>query len=84
VVIIDESGAPGAAESYGAVLSSIGYNVLSVSRRQNSSHGDRKTVIAYAPGKEAQARALARRIPGEKVMAMGGEGLQADTVVIIR
>jgi hypothetical protein len=83
VVIINESGSPEAAESYRAVLSSIGYRVLSVSQRQNSSPGNRQTVIAYGPGKESQARALARRIPGEKIMAKG-DGLPADTVVIIR
>jgi hypothetical protein len=82
-MLINESGNPGAAEAYGSVLAQIGYKVLSIAQRANTGSGDRKTVITYSPGKEAQARALARRIPGDKVLAASRD-LPAEAVVIIR
>jgi hypothetical protein len=84
VMIVNESGNPSAAENYRAVLSSVGYEVVSVSERSNSSPGSRQTVVSYMPGKAAQAKALAGRLPGSKAVVASGEILPAEAVVIIR
>ncbi|MDR2611841.1 MAG: LytR C-terminal domain-containing protein, partial [Deltaproteobacteria bacterium] len=84
VMIVNETGNPSAADNYGSVLASIGYSVVGVAERASSSPGSRQTVIAYRPGKEAQARALARRLPGDKAVSVSREPLPAEAVVIIR
>jgi hypothetical protein len=83
-MIVNETGNPSAADNYGSVLASIGYSVVGVAERASSSPGSRQTVIAYRPGKEAQARALARRLPGDKAVSVSREPLPAEAVVIIR
>jgi hypothetical protein len=83
-MIVNETGNPAAAENYRAVLSAVGYRVVSVAERPSSAPGSRQTVVAFVPGKEAQARALARRLPGYKAVTASREPLPAQAVVIIR
>jgi hypothetical protein len=83
-MIVNETGNPAAAENYRSVLSSIGYDVVSIAERPSSAPGSRQTVISYEPGKEAQARALARRLPGDKSVTASREPLPAQAIVIIR
>ncbi|MDR2459206.1 MAG: LytR C-terminal domain-containing protein [Deltaproteobacteria bacterium] len=83
VIIVNETGSPGTAENYRAVLSAIGYNVISVIDRANTT-GEHKTLITYLPSKESQARALANRLPGAKELRASNDILSAEAVVIIR
>jgi hypothetical protein len=83
-MIVNETGDPSAAQNYGAVLSSIGYDVVSIAERPSSSPGSRQTVVTFEPGKEGQARALANRLPGDKALTASREPLPAQAIVIIR
>lgn len=84
VMIVNETGSPAAADNYRAVLASVGYQVVGIAERPSSSPGSRQTVISCVPGKEGQARALARRLPGNKAVSVSREPLPAQAIVIIR
>jgi hypothetical protein len=83
-MIVNETGNPAAAENYRSVLATIGYDVVSIAERPSSAPGSRQTVISYEPGREAQARALAGRLPGDKSVTASREPLPAQAIVIIR
>ncbi|MDR1110903.1 MAG: LytR C-terminal domain-containing protein [Deltaproteobacteria bacterium] len=83
LALVNETGRPQVGEDYRAVLSQIGYRIVSVSDRQPSGNAG-QTVIAFAAGRQAQARALARRLPGTRQLVASQEPLPADAVVIIR
>ncbi|MDR1308722.1 MAG: LytR C-terminal domain-containing protein, partial [Deltaproteobacteria bacterium] len=77
LALVNETGRPQVGEDYRAVLSQIGYRIVSVSDRQPSGTAG-QTVIAFAAGRQAQARALARRLPGTRQLVASQEPLPAD------
>jgi hypothetical protein len=83
VAIINETGNSQVAEDYRAVLSQMGYQVLSVQDRP-AQGGQGETVISYRKGSQGQVSALARRLPGRRVMNATTEDLPAGAVVTIR
>jgi hypothetical protein len=83
VVVINETGRPHVAEDYRSVLSQMGYRVLSVQDRAPQG-GAGETVIAFNGASRGQASALARRLPGRRVMRPTSEDLPAGAVVIVR
>jgi hypothetical protein len=83
VILVNETGNPGASESYRQVLSQIGYTVISSSQGPPTSQPG-KTTILYQAGQDAQARALANRIPGRTELKASSEPLPAGAIVTIR
>jgi hypothetical protein len=83
VVLINETGRPQVGEDYRIVLSQIGYNIIYVSER-NPSGNLGETVIAYQSGRQSQASALARRLPGPRKLVASTTPLPAEAVVVIR
>jgi hypothetical protein len=65
-------------------LAEIGYVVISSTQGVPAPGAEQKTLITYQAGKESQARALARRLPGNKELALSREPLPAEAVVRIR
>jgi hypothetical protein len=63
----------------------MGYQILQVTNGlDQAGQGGQGTVITYRPEREAQAKALARRLPGPKVLSRAEGALPADAMVIIR
>jgi hypothetical protein len=83
VVVINETGRPKVGEDYRAVLSQIGYRVLSVSEGAPGGQPG-QTIITYQSGRQGQARALARRLPGPRHLVASSAPLPAEAVVVIR
>jgi hypothetical protein len=83
VMVVNETGRPQVGEDYRLVLSRMGYKVVSVTERSPSGQGG-GTVIAYRSGRQSQARALARRLPGPRQLEPSREALPAEAVVVIR
>jgi hypothetical protein len=84
VILVNETGVPGAENAYHQVLSQIGYNIVSSSQGVPTGGPGSKTTIVYQAGQAAQARALASRIPGEKELVASKEPLPAGAIVTIR
>jgi hypothetical protein len=61
----------------------MGYDVVSASQGSGG-RGPGKTTILYEAGKEAQARALAGRVPGQTELVISKEPLPAGAIVTIR
>ncbi|MDR0622108.1 MAG: LytR C-terminal domain-containing protein [Deltaproteobacteria bacterium] len=83
VMVVNETGNPSVGEDYRMVLSRMGYRVVSVTSRGPSGTGG-QTVITYQSGRQGQAKALARRLPGPRQLVASREALPAEAVVIIR
>jgi hypothetical protein len=82
VLVVNETGRPGVGENYLAVLSQMGYQVIGVTNGLSQPSG--QTIITYQPGRQSQAQALARRLPGHKVMVQAAGSLPAGAVVTVR
>jgi hypothetical protein len=82
VFLVNETGQPRVADNYLAVLSQMGYQVVGVTNGTGQPPG--QTVITYQPGRQAQAQALARRLPGQKVVVQAQGPIPAGAVVTIR
>jgi hypothetical protein len=82
VMVVNETGRPGVGENYRAVLSSMGYRVIGVTDGPSQPGG--QTVIAYQDGRLSQAQALARHLPGQRVVVKGSQGQSAGAVVYVR
>jgi hypothetical protein len=83
VILVNESGVAGAQDTYRQVLSQLGYTVIAANQGTYSSQS-RKTTIVYQSGKDAQARALAKRIPGATELIASKDPLPAEAIVTIR
>jgi hypothetical protein len=83
VILVNETGRPQVGEDYRLVLSRMGYQVVSVSERELSGAAG-QTVITYQNGRQSQALALARRLPGQRSVVASSVPLQAEAMVIIR
>jgi hypothetical protein len=82
-MLVNETGRPQVGEDYRVVLSQIGYNIVSVSERSPSGNAG-TTVITFQPGRQGQASALARRLPGNRQLVASSSPIPAEAVVIIR
>ncbi|MDR2946913.1 MAG: LytR C-terminal domain-containing protein, partial [Candidatus Adiutrix sp.] len=81
LAIINETGNPRVGDIYRSVLSRLGHQVVSVA--QGAAGGTPgQTVIRYAPGRRAQAQAVARQLPGKKVLTEAGSGTPDVTIYI--
>jgi predicted dinucleotide-binding enzyme len=60
----------------------MGYQVVGVSNGIGQPSG--QTIITYQPGRQSQAQALARRLPGQKVVVQAQGSIPAGAVVTIR
>jgi hypothetical protein len=83
-MLVNETGRPGVADDYMAVLTQMGYQVVGVTNGFAQTAGAGGTVISYRPDSLAQAQALARRLPGKKEIVKGESSLPAGAVVTIR
>jgi hypothetical protein len=68
-------------ENYQAVLTQMGYQVVGVTNGPSQPSG--QTIISYQSGRQSQAQALARRLPG-RVTVQAAADLPAQAVVTIR
>lgn len=86
LIIINETGSDRIGQLYGSVLGKIGYKVVSVADRQPGRGQTGQTVIHYRSGQKARAQAVARHLPGKKVLKEAGKGevLGAEIMVYLR
>lgn len=83
LTIINETGNPRVGAIYQSVLTRMGHQVVSVT--EGTSGGTPgQTVITYRPGYRAQAQAVSRHLPGQKVLTEAKGGQAADVTVNIR
>ena len=85
LMIINSTGNPRIGDIYQSVLTRMGHTVVSVA--QGTPGGATgQTVITYRPGYRAQAQAISRHLPGQKVLteAKGGQVLASEVMVNIR
>ncbi len=84
LAIVNETGRSEVGDTYRSVLSRMGYRVVSVTapkKRRGGAGG--QTVITYRPGYYSQAQAVARHLPGEKVLVEGAGGAGAGSQITI-
>ncbi len=86
LVIVNETGSDRVGQLYSSVLGKIGYKVMSVANRAPGAGQTGQTVIHYRAGQRAKAQAVARHLPGKKVLreAAKGESLGSEVMVYIR
>lgn len=85
LIIINETGQSRVGEQYGSVLRKMGFKVSSVANAQKHA-GSGQTVITYRPGLKSQAQAVARHLPGQKILveAPKGQVLASEVMIHLR
>ncbi|MDR1545596.1 MAG: LytR C-terminal domain-containing protein [Deltaproteobacteria bacterium] len=83
LALVNETGRPQVGESYRAVLSAMGYQVVSVTQAP-AGGAPNQTIVAYRPGRQGQASTLARHLPGALKLRQADGSLPAEAVVTIR
>lgn len=86
LIIINETGRNQVGQQYRSVLAQMGYKVVSVGEGQPGRGPAGQTVINYRPGLKAKAQAVARHLPGKKVLveAKKGQVLASEIMIYIR
>jgi hypothetical protein len=67
--VVNGTGTSGLASSAGAALTRLGFRVAGTA---NASSTTSLTTVTYPAGREAQAKAVAQRVPGALVAALPG------------
>lgn len=86
MIIINETGNAQVGENYGSVLRQLGHNVISVGQREPGGGTTGQTVINYRSGLKATAQAVAKQLPGRKVLVEAGKGqvLAGEIMIYVR
>lgn len=70
VIVLNGNGRAGAASEAGARVKAFGYGIASVGNAPRSDY--RRTLVMYRPGREAEARRLAKDLGGAVVAPLDG------------
>jgi hypothetical protein len=84
LIVINETGRGDIGRRYGQVLGQMGYQVVSVADREPGGGPRGQTVINYRPGQRAQAQAMARHLPGKKVLREVRDAGSSQIMIYIR
>ena len=86
LMIINETGEKGLGEIYRSVLTRVGFKVVSLGIGTNKSGSKGQTIINYRPGHKADAQAVARNLPGRKILieAKKDHVLASEIMVYLR